>query len=77
MEETTAIKLATRKRRLFAFLIDALIICVFGWMIGWSFEDAILQLGNFGRAVGAVVVLLYFGICNSKLMNGQTLFTSC
>ena len=73
MEETTAIKLATRKRRLFAFLIDALIIGVFGWMIGWSFEDAILQLGNFGRAVGAVVVLLYFGICNSKLMNGQTL----
>ena len=73
MEETTAIKLATRKRRLFAFLIDALIIGVFGWMIGWSFEDAILQLGNFGRAIGAVVVLLYFGICNSKLMNGQTL----
>lgn len=73
MEETIAIKLATRKRRLFAFFIDALIIGVFGWMIGWSFEDAILQLGNFGRAVGAVVVLLYFGICNSKLMNGQTL----
>ena len=48
MDETTAIKLATRKRRFFAFLIDALIIGVFGNMIGWSFEDGLLQLGSYG-----------------------------
>ena len=73
MDETTAIKLATRKRRFFAFLIDALIIGVFGNMIGWSFEDALLQLGSYGKAIGVATILLYFGICNSKLMNGQTL----
>ena len=73
MDETTAIKLATRKRRFFAFLIDALIIGVFGNMIGWSFEDTLLQLGSYGKAIGVATILLYFGICNSKLMNGQTL----
>ncbi len=71
--EDIAVKLATRKRRFFAFLIDALIIGVFGKIIGWSFEDAILQLGSFGKLIGFAIVLLYFGICNSKLMNGQTL----
>ena len=54
-------------------MIDALIIGIFGKIIGWSFEDAFLQIGNFGKAIGATVVLLYFGIFNSKLMNGQTL----
>ena len=73
MDETAAMKLATRKRRFFAFLIDTLIIGIFGKIIGWSFEDAFLQIGNFGKAIGATVVLLYFGIFNSKLMNGQTL----
>ena len=70
---STTVNLATRKRRFFAFLIDSLIIGLVGQLSGLVFSDFYAQLGNSGRLIGAVVVLLYFGICNSKITNGKTL----
>ena len=70
---STTVNLATRKRRFFAFLIDSLIIGLVGQLSGLVFGDFYAQLGNSGRLIGAVVVLLYFGICNSKITNGKTL----
>ena len=69
----TTINLATRKRRFFAFLIDSLAIGLAGRLSGLVFGDIYAQLGNSGLLIGAIVVLLYFGICNSKITNGQTL----
>lgn len=72
MDETTTVNLATRKRRLFAFLIDSLIIALFGKLLGLLLGDFFIELGNLGKIVGFIVVLFYFGIGNSKILNGQT-----
>jgi len=34
--------------------------------------DFFIELGNLGKIVGFIVVLFYFGIGNSKILNGQT-----
>ena len=73
VDEVTTVKLATRKRRFFAFLIDSIIITLAGNLSGLFFGDFYAQLGNSGLLIGAITVLLYFGICNSKITNGQTL----
>ena len=65
--------LATRKRRFFAFLIDAFIIALIGKLLGILFSDIFVQLGDYGKIIGFAIVLLYFGIGNSKLLKGQTL----
>ncbi len=72
MDETTTVNLATRKRRFFAFLIDSLIIALFGKLLGLLLGDFFIELGNLGKIVGFIVVLFYFGIGNSKILNGQT-----
>lgn len=71
-DEVTTINLATRKRRFFAFLIDSLIIALFGKLLGLLLGDFFIELGNLGKIVGFIVVLFYFGIGNSKILNGQT-----
>ena len=70
---STTVNLATRKRRFFAFLIDSLVIGLIGRLSGLAFDDFYAQLGNSGLLIGAIIVLLYFGICNSKITNGKTL----
>ena len=72
VDEVTNVELATRKRRFFAFLIDSIIITLAGNLSGLFFDDFYAQLGNSGLFIGAITVLLYFGICNSKITNGQT-----
>ena len=72
MDETTTVNLATRKRRFFAFLIDSLIIALFGKLLGLLLGDFFIELGNLGKIVGFIIVLFYFGIGNSKILNGQT-----
>ena len=71
-DKVTNVELATRKRRFFAFLIDSIIITLAGNLSGLFFDDFYAQLGNSGLFIGAITVLLYFGICNSKITNGQT-----
>ena len=44
-DEVTTINLATRKRRFFAFLIDSLIIVLFGKLLGLLFGDFFIELG--------------------------------
>ena len=73
MDEIATVNLATRKRRFFAFLIDSIIIGLAGNLSGLFFGDLYAQLGNSGLIIGCIVVLLYFGICNSRITNGQTL----
>jgi len=60
-------------RRLVAFLIDMLLLAIIGWLVGASFLDTFAKLGSYGRAVGFVVAMVYFGWFDSRMGGGQTL----
>lgn len=60
-------------RRLFAFLIDCVILGVVGLSIGFVFFDTFAALGGWGRLVGFAITLAYFGLSNSRIGGGQTL----
>jgi uncharacterized RDD family membrane protein YckC len=59
-------------RRLFAFIIDTILLGVTGICIGALFFDRLAELGGWGRLLGFTVALLYFGLLNSSIGNGQT-----
>lgn len=60
-------------RRLFAFIIDGIFLGLFGLIIGTVFFDFFAELGGIARLFGFTVALLYFGIQNSSLCDGQTI----
>lgn len=73
MEEIQTIQLATRKRRFIAFFVDMLIISIIGYLSCFLFDSFYMRLGNYGKIIGATLVLIYFGIFDSKIGNGQTI----
>lgn len=60
-------------QRLFAAIVDALVLAVPAFFVGNLFFDELAELGQNGRFIGLVVSLAYFGILNSHFGNGQTL----
>jgi len=60
-------------RRIGALFIDTLVLGVFGYAVGLFLEDTFVQLGGWGRLIGFVVSITYFGVMNSSLFNGQTI----
>lgn len=60
-------------RRIGALLIDALILGIFGQILGIFFEGFFVGIGLWGRLIGFSIALIYFGILNSKITNGQTI----
>lgn len=60
-------------RRIGALFIDTLVLGVLGYVVGLFLEDIFVQLGNWGRLIGFVVSITYFGVMNSSLSNGQTI----
>jgi len=60
-------------RRLGALFIDSLILGLLGFLLGLVFESTFVEMGQWGRIVGFVISLTYFGLMNSALFNGQTL----
>ena len=60
-------------RRSAAFIIDATLLGVVGALAGWALFDLFARMGGYGRALGFVVALAYFGAMNSTLFAGQTL----
>ena len=60
-------------RRFGAFFIDCLLLGIVGMVIGLVFVDDLVAIGVWGRLLGFVIALIYFGILNSKIGNGQTL----
>lgn len=60
-------------RRIFAFIIDVSILGVVGIAIGSMAYDFFAELGGWGLVLGYLIALLYFGILNSSIGNGQTL----
>lgn len=60
-------------RRFFAWLIDTIILGVIGQIIGITFSSFFFSIGPYGRPIGLLFVIPYFGIMNSKIGGGQTL----
>ncbi|PWQ95064.1 RDD family protein [Leucothrix pacifica] len=60
-------------RRLGALFIDSLILGLLGFLLGLVFESTFVEMGQWGRIVGFVISVAYFGLMNSALFNGQTL----
>ena len=60
-------------RRLFAWMIDSLILGVIGQIIGFTFSAFLYSIGPYGRPIGLLFIIPYFGILNSKIGGGQTL----
>lgn len=59
-------------RRLAAFLVDGIIIGLFGFGIGIIFFDYFVAMGGWGRIAGFLLALPYFGLLNSGLCGGRT-----
>lgn len=60
-------------RRFGAFFIDMLILAVIGIAAGAVLSDQFAALGAWGRAVGFVITLAYFGVTESHLGGGQSI----
>jgi uncharacterized RDD family membrane protein YckC len=56
-----------------AFLVDGLVLGMAGLLVGLLFERSLVELGAWGRLIGFVVALCYFGSLNGPLGAGQTL----
>jgi uncharacterized RDD family membrane protein YckC len=59
-------------RRSIAFIVDALVLGIVGALAGWALYDEFARMGGYGRALGFVVALAFFGVMNSALSGGQT-----
>lgn len=59
-------------RRIGALFIDSLILGIVGFALGLFLENTFVQLGGWGRLIGFVISITYFGFMNSSIFNGQT-----
>lgn len=60
-------------RRLGAFLIDILVLGAVGLILSFFFHERFAALGAWGRAVGFLIALAYFGILESRWGGGRSL----
>lgn len=73
IEEVQQNWIANFWRRIGALFIDTLILGLVGFLLGLVLESAFVQIGGWGRLIGFVIALVYFGVMNSKLFDGQTI----
>jgi len=59
--------------RIWAFLIDTLILGVIGYLFGLMIQDFLIGIGSYGLILGLIITVSYQTICNSKLLDGQTI----
>lgn len=60
-------------QRILAFVIDGILLGIFGAICGLSLFDVFAHLGGWGRLVGFSIALAYFGLFNSSMGKGQTI----
>lgn len=60
-------------RRVGAFFIDAIILGIFGLLLGLFFSQQFVELGGWGRTIGFPIAAIYFVILNSRIGGGQTI----
>jgi len=59
-------------RRVLAFMVDGLILGIVGAALGMLAFERLAELGTWGRGVGFLISLVYFGVMDSGLAQGQT-----
>ena len=59
-------------RRFLAWIIDVVILGVFGQIIGFAFSFILFHIGPYARPIGLLFSVPYFGIMDSKMGGGQT-----
>lgn len=59
-------------KRVFAMMLDGILLGIIGVIIGTAMFDQLAQLGGWGRLVGFCIAIIYFGIFNSVIGKGQT-----
>ena len=59
--------------RIWALLIDSLILGLFGFILGLIFKNFFISFGESAKLIGWIISLFYFTILNSKLYKGGTL----
>lgn len=59
--------------RIGAYIIDVLVLVLIGFILGLFLKNIFAQLGTQALLVGFIISLIYFGLGNSKILNGQTL----
>lgn len=64
--------ISTFWRRIFAMFSDWLILGIIGFTLGLFFNKQFVLMGSYGRLIGFVITLLYFGFLNSCFGNGQS-----
>lgn len=60
-------------RRLGAFVVDLILLCIAGLILGALSFDTFARMGAYARLIGFAIALAYFGILNSRIGGGQTL----
>ncbi|MFP4467182.1 MAG: RDD family protein [Candidatus Goldiibacteriota bacterium] len=60
-------------RRMSAFIIDMLLLFIVGFILGLVFEKQLVVLGPWGRVLGFIISIFYFGIMDSSIAGGQTI----
>jgi uncharacterized RDD family membrane protein YckC len=58
--------------RIWALIIDGLILGAFGYLLTLAFQDFFVSIGSYGLILGLVIITAYETIFTSKIMNGQT-----
>jgi len=58
--------------RIGALLVDSLILGSIGVALGFFFESTFVQIGSWGKLIGFSIAMIYFGMMNSAMFNGQT-----
>lgn len=59
--------------RIAALIIDILLLGFVGFCLGLVLENVFVGMGGWARLAGFVISLIYFGLMNSQLANGQTI----
>lgn len=60
-------------RRIGALAIDITLLGLVGLGLGLLLEEFFVEVGVWGRLIGFSIALIYFGVMNSSIGNGQTL----
>jgi uncharacterized RDD family membrane protein YckC len=59
-------------KRFLAIIVDFIILGIIGFITGLFLEDFYISLGVYGTLVGSAITILYFGILQSKIGEGQS-----
>ena len=65
--------IAKFRQRIFASIIDTLLLCLVLWILAIPLQQLFLSMGPYGRLVTLVLMVVYYTVFNSHLKNGQTI----